>query len=87
MNNNKQSIIGFILISLVFLAYVLYNNYQMAKYEEQQMVEQTEQLAEAASQALEPVATEPTAEPTAEPTTETVDNTNGGIYYERGIRF
>lgn len=67
MNNNKQSIIGFILISLVFLAYVLYNNYQMAKYEEQQMVEQTEQLAEAASQALETVATEPATEPTTEP--------------------
>ncbi|MBR0393852.1 MAG: hypothetical protein IIX04_01950, partial [Alistipes sp.] len=61
MNNNnsgsnKQSIIGFVLIGLIFLGYVLYNNYQMKKYNEQLVVEQTEQLAQAASEALEPVA-------------------------------
>ena len=50
---NKQSIIGFILISLVFFAYVVYNNYQMEKYQEQQMVEQAEQLAEQVSQPVE----------------------------------
>ena len=61
MNNNnsgtnKQSIIGFVLIGLIFLGYMLYNNYQMKKYNEQLVVEQTEQLAQAASEALEPVA-------------------------------
>ncbi|MBR0393630.1 MAG: membrane protein insertase YidC, partial [Alistipes sp.] len=61
MNNNnsgsnKQSIIGFVLIALVFVGYMLYNNYQMKKYNEQLVVEQTEQLAQAASEALEPVA-------------------------------
>ena len=66
MNNNnsgtnKQSIIGFILIGLLFFGYVMYNNYQMKKYGEQMVAEQTEQLAEAASEALEP-ATE-TAQP------------------------
>ena len=66
MNNNnsgtnKQSIIGFVLIGLIFLGYMLYNNYQMKKYNEQLVVEQTEQLAQAASEALEPVAESATA--------------------------
>lgn len=66
MNNNKQSIIGFVLISLVFLAYVLYNNYQQTKFQEQQMVEQAEQLAEQAEQPVETsaeVAPQPSEQP------------------------
>ena len=39
-NTNKQSIIGFILIGLLFFAYMLYNNYQMEKYNEQLAIEQ-----------------------------------------------
>ncbi len=66
MNNNKQSIIGFVLISLVFLAYVVYNNYQQTKFQEQQMVEQAEQLAEQAEQPVETsaeVAPQPSEQP------------------------
>ena len=39
-NTNKQSIIGFILIGLLFFGYMLYNNYQMEKYNEQLALEQ-----------------------------------------------
>ena len=58
MNNNnngtsKQTIIGFILITLVFAAYVVYNNYSLSKQREQQKVEAIEQLAEQASKALD----------------------------------
>lgn len=52
-NTNKQSIIGFILIGLVFFAYMLYNNYQMEKYNEQLAVEQAmESVATQASEQL-----------------------------------
>ena len=67
---NKQSIIGFVLIGLVFFGYMLYNNYQMQKYNEQLATEQVEQLAEAASNALEPAtesATPAAVETEAEP--------------------
>ena len=50
---NKQSIIGFILIGLVFFGYMLYNNYQMKKYNEQLAVEQVaEAVAAEASAAV-----------------------------------
>ena len=52
-NTNKQSIIGFILIGLVFFGYILYNNYQMEKYNEQLAVEQAmESVATQASEQL-----------------------------------
>ena len=53
-NTNKQSIIGFILIGLLFFGYMLYNNYQMEKYNEQLALEQ---VAEAvATEASEQIA-------------------------------
>ncbi len=52
-STNKQSIIGFILIGLVFFGYMLYNNYQMEKYDEQLAVEQlAESVAAEASAAV-----------------------------------
>ena len=52
-STNKQSIIGFILIGVVFFGYMLYNNYQMEKYNEQLAVEQlTESIAAEASAAV-----------------------------------
>ena len=52
-STNKQSIIGFILIGVVFFGYMLYNNYQMEKYNEQLAVEQlTESVAAEASAAV-----------------------------------
>ena len=55
-STTKQSIIGFVLIGLVFFGYMLYNNYQMKKYGEQL----------AAEQAIEAVAAEASAAVTAE---------------------
>ena len=55
-STTKQSIIGFVLIGLVFFGYMLYNNYQMKKYNEQL----------AAEQAIEAVAAEASAAVTAE---------------------
>lgn len=52
-NNSKQSIIGFVLITLVFAAYVIYNNYTLSKQREAQQEAAIEQLAEQASQALD----------------------------------
>ena len=50
---SKHSIIGFILIGLVFFGYMLYNNYQMKKYNEQMALEQTvEAVATEASAAV-----------------------------------
>ena len=55
-STNKQSIIGFILIGLVFFGYMLYNNYQMEKYNEQLALEQT--IETIATEASEQLATE-----------------------------
>ena len=53
-NTNKQSIIGFILIGVIFFAYMLYNSYQMEKYNEQLALEQaTEQVATQMSEQVE----------------------------------
>ena len=53
MKENKSTIIGFVLMTLVFVGYMFYANYQAKKQQEAQMVAQVEQLAEQASQALD----------------------------------
>jgi len=53
MKENKSTIIGFILMTLVFVGYMFYANYQAQKQQEAQMAAQVEQLAEQASQALD----------------------------------
>ena len=53
-NTNKQSIIGFILIGLLFFGYMLYNNYQKEKYNEQLALEQAAEAI--ATQASEQIA-------------------------------
>ncbi|MBQ2418145.1 MAG: membrane protein insertase YidC [Alistipes sp.] len=55
-STNKQSIIGFILIGLVFFGYMLYNNYQMEKYNDQLALEQA--VESVATEASEQLATE-----------------------------
>ena len=59
-NTNKQSIIGFILIGLLFFAYMLYNNYQMEQYNEQLALEQAVEAV--ATQASEMVAEQSAAQ-------------------------
>ncbi len=49
---NKLSIIGFILIGVVFFGYMLYNNYQMEKYNEQLALEQTVEAVAAEASAV-----------------------------------
>lgn len=53
MKENKSTIIGFVLMTLVFVGYMFYANYQAQKQQEAQMAAQVEQLAEQASQALD----------------------------------
>ena len=53
MKENKSTIIGFVLMTLVFVGYMFYANYQAKKQQEAQAVAQIEQLAEQASQALD----------------------------------
>ena len=67
---SKHSIIGFILIGLVFFGYMLYNNYQMKKYNEQMALEQAANVvateasaAVAANQAVAEATTEQTQTP------------------------
>ncbi len=55
---NKQSIIGFILISLIFVGFIVYTNYEQSKYQQQIAEQQIEQFAEQASEALAPEKTE-----------------------------
>ncbi len=52
MKENKSTIIGFVLMTLVFVGYMFYANHQAQKQQEAQMAAQVEQLAEQASQAL-----------------------------------
>ena len=54
MKENKSTIIGFVLMTLVFVGYMFYANHQAQKQQEAQTAAQIEQLAEQASQ---PVAT------------------------------
>ena len=53
MKENKSTIIGFVLMTLVFVGYMFYANYQAKKQQEAQISTQIEQLAEQASQALD----------------------------------
>ena len=53
MKENKSTIIGFVLMTLVFVGYMFYANYQAKKQQEAQSVAQIEQLAEQASKALD----------------------------------
>lgn len=53
MKENKSTIIGFVLMTLVFVGYMFYANYQAKQQQEAQMEAQIEQLAEQASQALD----------------------------------
>ncbi len=53
MKENKSTIIGFVLMTLVFVGYMFYANYQAKKQQEAQTTAQIEQLAEQASQALD----------------------------------
>ena len=52
MKENKYTIIGFVLMTLVFAGYMFYSNHEMQKYNEQQAAAQAEQLIEQASQPL-----------------------------------
>ena len=52
MKENKSTIIGFVLMTLVFVGFLFYSNYQAKKQQEAQVEAQIEQLAEQASQAL-----------------------------------
>ena len=52
MKENKSTIIGFVLMTWVFVGYMFYANHQAQKQQETQMAAQVEQLAEQASQAL-----------------------------------
>ena len=77
-NTNKQSIIGFILIGVVFFAYMLYNNYQMEKYNEQLALEQAVEAV--ATQASEQIAAEQAvAEQTVKSTAEVTPVENPAI--------
>ena len=71
-NTNKQSIIGFILIGLLFFGYMLYNNYQMEKYNEQLALEQVAEVVatEASEQIAAQNATQNQIAPTASQTPE-----------------
>ena len=53
MKENKSTIIGFVLMTLVFVGYMFYANYQAKKQHEAQVEAQIEQLTEQASQALD----------------------------------
>ena len=53
MKENKSTIIGFVLMTLVFVGYMFYANFQAQKQQEQQTAAQIEQFAEQASKALD----------------------------------
>ena len=53
MKENKSTIIGFVLMTLVFVGYIFYANYQAKKQQEAQAAAQIEQLVEQASKALD----------------------------------
>ena len=53
MKENKSTVIGFALMTLVFVGYIFYANYQSKKQQEELTTAQIEQFAEQASKALE----------------------------------
>ena len=76
MKQNKSTIIGFVLMTLIFVGYIVYANFQAKKQQEQQLAAQVEQLAEQASQALDTPAEEKVeAELKAEETKTAADTT------------
>ncbi len=64
MKENRYTIIGFVLMTLVFVGYIFYSNYEMKKYNEEQALLQAEQLIEQASQPLNTPAEEAKVEAT-----------------------
>ena len=53
MKENKSTVIGFALMTLVFVGYIFYANYQSKKQQEELVAAQIEQFAEQASKALD----------------------------------
>lgn len=51
-STNKQSIIGFVLITLIFGVYIVYNSYRQQQYEQTRAEALTEQVADQASEQL-----------------------------------
>lgn len=66
MNENKQSIIGFVLIALIFLGFMLYTNHEQAEYRASLEAQEALVIAdEAAPQPAESTATDGNANATA----------------------
>ncbi len=66
MNENKQSVIGFVLIALIFLGFMLYTNHEQAEYRASLEAQEALVLAdEAAPQPAESAATGQPAQPQA----------------------
>ncbi len=63
MKDNKSTIIGFILMTLVFVGFMFYNQHQHQKQQEARKAAIVEQVADNASQAL---STTPTTQPVAQ---------------------
>ena len=51
MKGNKHTIIGFVLMALVFVGYIIYSNYELSKQAEEQALSQIEKEVVAASEA------------------------------------
>lgn len=68
MNENKQSVIGFVLIALIFLGFMLYTNHEQAEYRASLEAQEALVLAdEAAPQPAESAATDRNATATEQP--------------------
>lgn len=68
MNENKQSVIGFVLIALIFLGFMLYTNHEQAEYRASLEAQEALILAdEAAPQPAESAATDGNATATEQP--------------------
>lgn len=68
MNENKQSVIGFVLIALIFLGFMLYTNHEQAEYRASLEAQETLVIAdEAAPQPAESTATDGNATATEQP--------------------
>lgn len=68
MNENKQSVIGFVLIALIFLGFMLYTNYEQSRYNASVAAQEALSLAEEASQPAESAAATENVQPaTAQP--------------------
>ena len=74
MKNNKSSIIGFVLMTLVFVGYMVYANYQGAKQQEAQQAAKAEQLAQQPTTETNNVVNEPVKQVVN--TSSLVSNTN-----------